>query len=393
MSRANQTDAKILLRGAAAGSDGPSRAKTMTSFVESCVETVADSAVAAERSARGRARFGKLLRLLRDKRNILVTTHRYPDPDALGSGWALCNLLSATLPDAAVSFSVKGPIGGGINEAFIRISNLKLQPWDDAALGKFDAIILTDVQPEFSYSPLPEGVQPFAVIDHHRTRRKPKCSFSDVRKDVGASSSIIFSYFMEVEEPISPDLAATLLYAIESDLAGAAGQPGELDNLALSSLTLLANTRKLYQMRYADLPQSYYICHASGLANALYYDNAIMSHLDVIDTPEKPAVIADFLLRFELAQWALVTAVYENRLVISLRTSSSKLSAADMIRRLLHNEGEGGGHRTKAGGFMPLESNTPGEIERKRNLLRRRYLRALGIKAGPGKRLVPKFEA
>ncbi len=340
----------------------------------------------------GRARFGKLLRLLKDKKSILVTTHRYPDPDALGSGWALCNLLASKLPDAAVHFSVKGQVGGGINEAFVRISNLKLEPWDDWGLSHYDAIILTDVQPGSSYSPLPEGVTPFAVIDHHRTRRKAKCAFSDLRVDVGSCSSIVFSYFMEVEEPITPDLAATLLYAIESDLAGAAGQPGELDNLALSSLTLLANTRKLYQMRYADLPQSYYVNEANGLANAMFYDSAIISHLDSIDTPEKPAVIADFLLRFELVQWALVTAVYENRLVISLRTSSGKLSAADMIRRLLRNDGEGGGHRTKAGGFMPLESNTPGEIERKRNLLRRRYLRALGIKAGPGKRLVPKGE-
>ncbi len=88
--------------------------------------------------------------------------------------------------------------------------------------------------------------------------------------------------------------------------------------------------------------------------------------------------------------WALVTAVYEDRLVISLRTSNNKLSAADMIRRLLRGDGEGGGHRTKAGGFIKLESNTPAEIDRKRALLRRRYLRALGIKQSQGKRLVPR---
>jgi hypothetical protein len=197
---------------------------------------------------------------------------------------------------------------------------------------------------------------------------------------------------MEAEEPISRDLAATLLYGVESDLAGAAGQPGELDNIALSSLTLLANPRKLYQMRYVDLPQAYYLCYFDGLSNAMYYDDAILSHLEQIDSPEKPAVIADFLLRFEPIHWAMVTAAYENRLVISLRTSSSKLSAADMIRRLLRGAGEGGGHRTKAGGFIPLETNSPTEIERKRTVLRRRYLRALGIRQTQGKRLIPKSE-
>ena len=52
---------------------------------------------------------------------------------------------------------------------------------------------------------------------------------------------------MELEAPISASLAAVLLYAIESDLAGAAGKPGELDNIALSSLTLIADT-----LRYID---------------------------------------------------------------------------------------------------------------------------------------------
>ena len=113
-------------------------------------------------------------------------------------------------------------------------------------------------------------------------------------------------------------------------------------------------------MRYVDLPQSYYLCYSSGLANAMYYDNAIISHLEAIDSPEKPAMIADFLLRFELVQWSLMTAVYENRLVISLRTSNGKLSAADMIRRLLRGQGDGGGHRTKAGGFIPAGKHHPG---------------------------------
>jgi nanoRNase/pAp phosphatase (c-di-AMP/oligoRNAs hydrolase) len=363
-----------------------------TAFVEACVETAIGSAVAAERQSRNRPRFGKLLKLLQDKKKILVTSHIFPDPDALASAWGLKTLLEARLPYADVDMSIKGEIGGGVNEAFVRNSDLHLVPWSDDGLKKYDAIILTDVQPMFSYSPQPHDLLPLAVIDHHRNRKRPHLPFADIRTDVGATSSIVFSYFMEVEQPISPELAATLLYGVESDLAGAAGQPGELDNIALSSLTLLANPRKLYQMRYVDLPQAYYLCYYSGLANAFYYDDAIISHLETIDSPEKPAVIADFLLRFEPIHWALVTAAYENRLVLSLRTSSTKLSAADMIRRLLRGAGEGGGHRTKAGGFIPLETNSPTEIERKRTVLRRRYLKALGIRQTVGKRLIPKSE-
>ncbi|MDB5357148.1 MAG: family phosphoesterase [Phycisphaerales bacterium] len=365
----------------------------MTAFVESCVGTIADSAVAAERRAKGRPRAAKLLRVLRGKKNILITTHKHPDPDALASCIGLSRLLETALEDAKITLSIKGQIGGGINEAFVRFSNLKYVPWNDAQLPNYDAILLLDTQPTFAFSPLPEGVMPLAVIDHHRSaRRKPKCGFCDIRTDVGATSSIIFSYFMELEIPIRADLGATLLYGIESDLAGAAGTPNELDNIALSSLTLIADPRKLYQMRYVDLPQSYYTAYASGLANAYWYDTAMMSHIDAIDSMEKPAVVADFLLRFDKVQWALVTAVHEGKLILSLRTSGTKLSAADMMRRLTRNIGEGGGHRTKAGGFVKLETGSPTEVERLRTVLRRRYLRALAIKAARGQKLVPEIK-
>jgi nanoRNase/pAp phosphatase (c-di-AMP/oligoRNAs hydrolase) len=362
----------------------------MTAFVESCVGTVADSAGALERRARGKHRANKLLGLLKDKKNILVTAHEHPDPDALASSVALGKLLEMSLPDAKVTISFKGRVGGGLNEAFVKYSNLKWKPWDEQSLSTYDAILLLDTQPSFQFNPLPAGIVPLAVIDHHRTRGpRVHCPFTDVRTDVGATSSIIFSYFMELEIPIKPDLGATLLFGIESDLAGAAGAPGELDNIALSGLTLIADPRKLYQMRYVDLPQTYYTAYASGLANAYYYDSALMSHLDTIDSMEKPAVLADFLLRFEKVQWALVTAIYDGRLMLSLRTSSAKASAADIMKRLTKKLGDGGGHRTKAGGAIKLETGSSAEIERLRTMIRRRYLRALKIPSSRGQKLVP----
>jgi nanoRNase/pAp phosphatase (c-di-AMP/oligoRNAs hydrolase) len=363
----------------------------MTAFVESCVETVADSANQVERRSRGKPRARQLLRLLGDKKNILITTHNHPDPDALASCLALLKLLNQKLPSAKICVSIRGNVGGGMNQTFAEQTQLVFTPWTAEIVSQHDAVILVDTQPHFANSPLGPDFQPTAVIDHHRSmHRRPKCSFCDIRSDVGATGSIIFSYFMELEAPIPSDLAATLLFAIESDLAGAAGKPGELDNIALSSLTLKADTRKLYQMRYVDLPRNYYIAYANGVSNAVCYNEAILSHLGQIDTPEKPAILADFLLRFDQADWALVTAVSESQLVLSLRTDNSRLSAADVMRRLVRNLGEGGGHRSKAGGVIRLENASDNEVDRYREILRRRLLRSLRIKGARPQRLVPK---
>ena len=361
----------------------------MTAFVESCVETAAGRAVMVEKESRHRPRARRLLRALKDKKNVLITTHVHPDPDALASSYALCQLLSVKLPEAKLTHAVKGNVGSGYNRALALGSDLRPVQLDDVDLKAFDAVILLDVQPQFKSSPLPENVIPTAVIDHHRTRgRRAKFDFVDVRTDVGATSSIIFSYYMELEVDIGADLAAMLLFAIETDLAGAAGQPGELDNMALSSLTLLADTRKLYKMRYVDLPQTMYVSMARGLANAIYYDNVMISHLETIDSMEAPAVLADFLLRFEKVEWVLVSGVSGDSLVMSLRTSSAKGSAADVMRRLVRKIGEGGGHRTKAGGGILLTEGTAAEIERIRGVLKKRLLRALGVANGRGMKLV-----
>jgi nanoRNase/pAp phosphatase (c-di-AMP/oligoRNAs hydrolase) len=391
MSNAGQADAVNAAKIAARAIGAPQNAgasggiKAMTAFVESCVDTVAGSAQKVERIARRYPHARKLLKALAGKNRILITTHLHPDPDGLSSALALKALLNHQLPQAEVSLSVKGHVGGGLNEAFVRYSELDLVPWDESSLSQYDAIVLVDTQPSFAFSPLPPGTEVLAVIDHHpRWKGKPRCQFLDIRNDVGATASIVFSYLMETETPITPLLAATLLYGIETDVAGSAGTPTELDNVALSSLTLLADTRQLYKMRYVDLPRSYYVAYSQGLATARYYDNAMVSHLQEIDSLEKPAVLADFLLRFDQVDCALVTAIYENKLLMSLRIGNSRHSAGQIMRKLIRRIGQGGGHRAKAGGCVTLQSGSEAEATRVRTLLTRRLLRALGIKQTKG---------
>lgn len=362
----------------------------MPTPVESHPAPAASTVSVVVKKSRRRSRARQLIKVLTGKKNILITAHRFADPDAIAAATALNVLLTARLPQAHTQVTFRGSIAGGLNQAFIQETNLQYTPWDRINFADFDAIVLVDTQPGFTNSPLPDGVSPTAVIDHHRSRgRPPKCAFSDLRPDVGASCSIIFSYFLELDVPIAKDLAATLLFAIESDLAGAAGQPGELDNMALASLTLQADPRKLYRMRYVNLPESYYIAYANALNCATCYDNTLVAHIGHVETPEQPAIIADFLLRMDKINWALVTADDQDKLILSLRSKSGQLSAAAVMRRLVRKLGEGGGHRAKAGGFVRLTGNTAQEIDRMRELIRRRLLRVLKISAARGRKIVP----
>lgn len=359
----------------------------MTAFINSCVQTAAGQREPL--SVRKKLHAKKLIKALADKKNILITTHRHPDPDALASAIGLRWLLQKKLPDASIVMSIKGPIPGGINDAFNRSAKLELVEWDDTKLDQFDAIILLDCQPNFAYAPLPPGLMPFGVIDHHRAPgRKIACPFCDVRMGVGATSSIVFSYFVELSVAVPPELAATLLYAIETDLAGAAGMPTSLDRMALSSLMLIADSNLLYRMRYVDLPQSYYTAYYNGLRNANAYDFAITSYIDHISSLEQPALVADFLLRYDQVSWALVTAVHDSNLIFSLRSSDGRFSAGQVARKIIRGIGAGGGHHSKAGGYAPLTVDTPEEVDRIRGIMRKRLLAALKIKNAKPRALV-----
>jgi len=352
----------------------------MTDFVTSVVDAAQTSARSVAKRTRGKPTARRLLKSLEGKKRILVTSHVWPDPDAIASAMAMCTLLRSQLPGSQVDMSIKGDVAVGINAPFARLANPELLPWDDARVAGYDAIVLLDVQPSFGYSPLPQGVEPFAIVDHHRARgRRPVVEFVDIRTDVGASTSIVFSYLREMNVQIDSSLAATLLYAIESDLAGAAGHPGELDNIALSNLTLIADPRRLYQMRHAPLPREYYVVFDHGLREAVVAGPVMASFLGDVQSPEIPALIADFLLRYDQTRWVLVTAIHQGRLVLSLRTNEERYSAGEMMRNLVHRMGEGGGHRTKAGGFIKLDTGSQAEIDRIRKTLRKRLLKLLEL--------------
>lgn len=348
----------------------------MTSFVDSCLDTMSNTAQEVQKKVRPRA--AKMLRALNGKNNILITTHVHPDPDAAGSCLGVKRLLENALPNAKTVIRLKGQSDAPRLTGYIQTAQIPFEPWSDDDLNTFDAIVLLDTQTSFGVNPLPAGVHPTALIDHHRGRgRRTRLAFSDVRTDVGATASIVFSYFMELQQTIDPTLAAALLYAIECDIAGAAGQQSQLDTVAISSLNLIADVRKLWQMRYVDVPASYYVAFARSIENAQRYDHVLITHCGKIDQVEEAALLADGLLRCEGVEVVLATAEHDDRLILSLRSELPRISAGEIARRVLNKLGDGGGHRTKAGGQIPLTENT--SIEALLKTIQRRLLRCLKV--------------
>jgi nanoRNase/pAp phosphatase (c-di-AMP/oligoRNAs hydrolase) len=330
----------------------------------------------------------RLLRQLATKSSILVTTHEHPDPDALAAAIGMRAILDAALPNAETTVAIKGHIGGGLNAIFARYSGKHTDAWNDEDLTDVGAIVLLDCQPTFGNSPLPPHVHPTAVIDHHPRARGRRFSapFVDIRSRAGSTCSIVYDYFRELGLKAPGEVAAMMLFGAESDLAGVAVQPTPLDQQALSGLIGLADPRAYHAIKNAELPRSYFVSYHRALKRAMLHGPALLTHLGKVDSPEQPAVIADFLLRCEGIDCVLVTAICDTAMLLSLRSHGSDIHAGRLMSRLTRGLGEGGGHPTKAGGLVKLAGRQPGACLA---IARGRFLRALRLSQAAHPLLAP----
>src|SRR5262249_61432455 len=103
---------------------------------------------------------------------------------------------------------------------------------------------------------------------------------------------------------------------------------------------------------------------------------------------ELAAEVADFLRRFEEVECALAAGVFEDRLILSMRSSAPNATAGDLLRKVVNGMGRAGGHDRRAGGTVQLPSTAASAVDEVKAELRRKLLKALSIEECRGQRLV-----
>src|SRR5262249_19460933 len=216
--------------------------------------------------------------------------------------------------------------------------------------------------------------------------------YTDVRRGLGATCSLVTSYLMEQDITLPAPVATGLLYGIETELCGYPREASPLDDSALLFLYPLADKDLLARIRNARLPQSSFGGLLQALQSSFIYDRLIISWVSELPQPELAAEVVDFLIRFEEVDWALCAGVHQDNLILSVRTTVRGARAGEMLRQVVCKLGRAGGHDRRAGGTIRLTSTSASAIEQVQSELRRRFLKALHIDEQRGQRLVPRKE-
>ncbi|MBN1127174.1 MAG: DHH family phosphoesterase [Sedimentisphaerales bacterium] len=330
----------------------------------------------------------KLKQLLHRKAAMLIVLQDNPDPDSIAAAVALRKLVN-TLAKIPCTITHGGTVGRGENRALVRYLSLNLRPCSEIDFAKFDLIAMVDTQPGTGNNSLPEDYQPDIVIDHHPLRKTTRIiPFTDIRQKYGATATILLEYLTSAEIGIDVRLATALLYAIRSDTQDLGREACKADIEAIGTLFPLANCRMLSIIQRGAVPKTYFRMLAEGLNNAYCHGHAMISRLGEIDNPDMIAEVADLLLREDNTVWTMCTGIYENKLLISLRTNQETRKASDVIRKLVARRGTGGGHDTYSGGQIPLGKRSRTRQAKLIEAIQDKFLKAVGMASHTPERLV-----
>jgi len=325
---------------------------------------------------------------MRDKASLLIVMQDNPDPDSIAAAVALRKLANS-MAGLKCSIAHGGTVGRGENRALVQYLNLNLLQCSQVKFEQYDLIAIVDTQPGTGNNSLPQDTVPNIVFDHHPFKNVSRlCEFYDVRREYGATSTILLEYFSRAELVPDMPLATALLYAIRSDTQDLGREATQADITAIELLYPLANKRMLSQIQRGSVPKEYFRMLSEALQNARVYGDSILTHIGQINNPDMIGELADLFLREDETHWTMCTGFFNGKLLISIRTSQEQNRADKAIKSIVARRGTGGGHLTYAGGQIPLKKDTETERRKLKKQVEQKFLRAAGMSQANSSRLL-----
>ena len=307
-------------------------------------------------------RLSTLFRAVDDCDHILILPHNDPDPDAVASSVALCYLL-ANQRDLDLTLAYYGIIGRAENKALVSYLDHPFQLLAELDHARLSPVALVDTQPGAGNNMLPPESTVAIVIDHHPWRDPTTSArFADVRSELGASSTILTEYLQAAGLEPDRQLATALFFGIKTDTMGLTRGAGPADTAAYFYLQPRIDVDALIEIERAQVPVDYFKSFDTALRATRIYDDVIISYLGIMVYPDLGAEMADMLLRLEGSKWVVCLGVYQDKLILAIRTRNRQGGAGQLAQAVVGQQGTAGGHGVMAGGHVPLKGREPKQL-------------------------------
>ncbi len=111
-----------------------------------------------------------------------------------------------------------------------------------------------------------------------------------------------------------------MFYGIKTNTLGLSRNAGSADVAAYYYLQPRIDVAALAEIEQARVPPHYFKSFDLALRAARVYDGVVISYMGAMSYPDLAAEMADLLLRLEEADWVICAGVYQDVLIVSVRT-------------------------------------------------------------------------
>ena len=318
-------------------------------------------------------RFEQLLEQI-NREHVYIQTHNFPDPDAIASAYGLQRLLETRGIRAMICY--KGKIDRYSTDKLREILGIELHNVENlgAILSDEDEVILVDSQKGNSNIIDITGDE-IICIDHHPYNDKSSYRFMDIRPQNGACATMIAEYFVENDVPMDEKIATALTYGIRIDTNNLTRGVSKLDIEMIWRMFDLCDYETIHMLENSNLCFEDLVAYGKAISSIEVYDN-----ISFADTGEDCPVIAnisDFMLALKEVFFSVVYSRRDGGIKLSVRSERASLDAGKIIAKALEGLGNGGGHATMAGGFVPF-SGTDSEAVILMDEIKERFVAVIG---------------
>lgn len=274
------------------------------------------------------------------------------DPDALASALAVKRLLRYRVKSVVIAYP--NEIRRLSNLAMVDLLKISTVRLHTVALEDYDKKVMLDSQP--THLPVFENIEFNAVIDHHPATKGWEATFVDIRKNYGATASMMVEYLRAADMKPSVALATALFYAIKVDTQNFEKKATLADAISFRYLFNIANQNLVRKIELSAFRRSELNYFKVALNEMKISKQRLYVHIGRVPSPDVLVLIADFLNQVHEVAWVFVSGIHNEKLVVIFRCDGYKKNAGKLAAATFNEMGSAGGHPEAARAEVPLKN-------------------------------------
>ena len=309
-------------------------------------QVIAESALRALEAGEMENRVERLLGVIEDSDSLGVVIYRSFEPDEIASAYALRSVAEELGVETEVVYC--GSQRHQRNVAFANL--LELEICDDEDMSRFDTVAVVDSADEFESF----GFDAEIVIDHNPTEKVAEAEYTDIRSNVGSTSTILTKYLQEAEVDVSSSVHTALLHGIRSETSYFRRNTTPADLTAAAYLFPFADKDLLEQLESPSMSADEFGVLAEAIRNREVFGSHLISNVGFVTSSDALTWSAETLLALEGVTTTVVFGVSEDLIHVAGRSKDARVNLADVLEESFDEEAETVGHSEEARSSVPL---------------------------------------